>query len=185
MDEGRSTGRGEASGWPHTDGPDDLLCALAHEVLRAIKNRDGLRAGLTEPAPGNVEWSAFRLLGLLVRTGPQRASALAEAAAVDISTISRQTAELVRAGLAVREADPADGRACRLLPTPSGEAAYADAQERRHTALRRVLTDWSEDDLRSLTDLLGRFNDCVAAARPQVLDSYRTTTARPHVKETA
>ena len=64
-----------------------------------------------------VEWAAYGLLFQLVNDGPRRSSALAETACVDPSTVSRQVAQLVKAGLVERQSDPEDGRASLLVAT--------------------------------------------------------------------
>ena len=112
-----------------------------------------------------VEWAAYGLLFQLVKDGPQRSSALAETACVDPSTVSRQVAQLVKAGLVERQSDPGDGRAALLVSTDRGRAAYAAKQEHRQRMFTRVLEGWSADDVDALTALLTRFNDSFVEQR--------------------
>src|SRR5581483_774589 len=91
--------------------------------------------------------------------GPMRASALAECLRSDPSTISRQVAALVKDGLLERRADPEDGRASLLVPTPKAQAVLADHDEIRIEHFTRMLSGWSDEDLRSFAELLRRFTN--------------------------
>ena len=90
--------------------------------------------------------------------GPQRLTALAEAVHADPSTVSRQTAALVRHGLLERRADPADGRASLLVATPEGVRVFEDNKRLRSRMLATALGEWSVTDLAALTVLLERLN---------------------------
>ena len=70
----------------------------------------------------------------------------------DPSTVSRQVASLVKAGLVERQADPDDGRASILVPTELGRAKVREHSaaprrdpEARHRRLvrRRTATTFS------------------------------------------
>ena len=94
--------------------------ALGEQVLRLHRAFNGMRQQLVGKSPTSgdgVEWAAYGLLFQLVGTGPQRSSTLAETACVDPSTVSRQVAQLVKAGLVERQSDPEDGRASLLVAT--------------------------------------------------------------------
>ncbi len=60
--------------------------------------------------------SLLQLLWPLMHEGPMRLRDLAEAKGSDASTVSRQAAQLVRAGLIRRDPDPYDRRACLVTP---------------------------------------------------------------------
>src|SRR5215203_1491072 len=86
--------------------------ALGDQVIRLNKANAVLKAQVAArhaagDSPG-IELAAYALLFHLVKEGPRRASALAETACVDPSTVSRQVAELVKAGLVERVPDPDD-----------------------------------------------------------------------------
>ena len=144
---------------------------LGDELVRMQRGFAAMRQRLTGPlhpvgaGPDGVEWAAYGLLHQLVQDGPCRSSALAGAACVDPSTVSRQVAQLVAAGLAERRSDPDDGRAALLEATAAGKAAYAAKQEHRAALFTRVLQDWSSADVVTLTRLIARFNDSVADHR--------------------
>lgn len=142
-----------------------LIEALSEQVLRTQKGLLGLRQqGVGGPARSDgVEWAAFGLLFQLAKDGPRRSSGLAEIACVDPSTVSRQVAQLVSAGLVERQPDPDDGRASILLATPAGHQAFAAKRQQRHQLFHRVMGDWSASDVETLTALLTRFNDDIVA----------------------
>ena len=79
-----------------------------------MRHLHGIKARLA--VGPEADHSPLFLLVKFVRTGRQRASALAELVGADPSTVSRQVASLVKAGFVDREADPDDGRACLLVP---------------------------------------------------------------------
>src|SRR5258705_13409065 len=74
------------------------------------------------PADAAPDRSALSMLLPLMRGGPMRLRDLADARGADPSTVSRQAAQLVQAGLIERDADPADGRARQLSLTEAGHA---------------------------------------------------------------
>jgi DNA-binding MarR family transcriptional regulator len=95
--------------------------------------------------------------------GPMRVTDLAEVKQADPSTISRQVAQLVKAGLARREADPVDGRASRLAVTEAGVTACQRLHEARHAMLSKALGDWPPERILAFADLFAEFNSSVEA----------------------
>ena len=151
----------------------DSVGALSEQVLRIQRAFASMRQQLAaagSTSGDGVEWAAYRLLFQLVQDGPQRSSALAETACVDPSTVSRQVAQLVKAGLVERQSDPGDGRAALLVSTDRGRDAYAAKVEHRQRMFARVLEGWSVDDVDALTALLTRFNDSIVEQRTSLTD---------------
>lgn len=103
--------------------------------------------------------SANILLLVVDRLGPLRVADLANTCHVDASTVSRQAADLVRAGLLQREADPEDGRASLMALTPAGHQQVADLMARRREFFQQVVADWTAAELASFLDQLTRFTD--------------------------
>ena len=94
---------------------DDATGRLAGELVRFA--RLGARAkGMLRVGDLGADFSAMMLLFPLRHHGPMRVTDLAEVKQADPSTVSRQAAQLVKAGLARREADPVDGRAGAAAP---------------------------------------------------------------------
>src|SRR6478736_5710334 len=97
---------------------------IAAAVADLMRHLHGIKTRLS--IGPEADHSPLFLLIKLVRRGPCRASALAELVGADPSTVSRQVASLVKAGLVRRQADPDDGRACLLVPTELGIDIYRD-----------------------------------------------------------
>jgi DNA-binding MarR family transcriptional regulator len=158
--------------------------ALSDQVLRLTRSAAAIKIQLAARHTGGenethgIEWAAYALLFQLVTGGPKRSSALAEAACVDPSTVSRQVAALVKAGLVERVPDPADGRASLLVATDRGRAVHAMRKARRVATFGRIVADWPAEDVAALTDLLARFNDSFVALRAALVDEM-APAARP------
>ncbi|MCZ3387620.1 MAG: MarR family transcriptional regulator [Actinomycetia bacterium] len=100
--------------------------------------------------------SVVALLAHLTTVGPLRAGDLAEHACLDASTVSRHLRSLETDGYLVRTPDPEDGRATLLQVTKAGERVVADARQQRLAMLSNAVTDWSEEDIATLTRLTRR-----------------------------
>src|ERR1044071_7237693 len=119
----------------------DAMSRLADEVVRFVR-LGGRAKGMLYSGDLGAEFSALMLLFPLRHLGPMRVTDLAEVKQADPSTVSRQAAQLVKAGLVRREADPADGRVSRLAVTKAGLAAATELAEARNELIQRVLRDW-------------------------------------------
>ncbi len=137
----------------------DDVRLVADTFVGLMRSFTRARARLMAAAQHDVEWSAHVLLKALATDGPMRAGALAESVHSDPSTVSRQVAALVKDGLVERRADPEDGRASLLVVTPKADAVLAEHNEIRLAHFGRMLSGWSERDLRRFAGLLGRFTD--------------------------
>ena len=131
---------------------------LTDEVLRFVR-----LLKMTVPVEPGLDRSALLLLAPLQHHGPMRLRDLALARGADPSTVSRQAAQLVGAGLVSSEADPADGRARRLALTEVGLAACRRMTEARAAAIAEALGDWSDEQLTTFARLFREFNACVEA----------------------
>jgi DNA-binding MarR family transcriptional regulator len=129
----------------------DLIAAL----IAAFKRVASLRSRL--PGTGQYDMSQTHLLIRLADLGPTRAGELADKVCADPSTVSRQVAALVRAGLVERRADPEDGRASLLVATPAGLDQIAWHRRIRSAAIGPLIADWTPQEreifLRLLTEL--------------------------------
>ncbi len=151
----------------------DLATAdrLGHELIRLARLLDRAAAQLHTQSGDGIERAAYVLLVHLVKSGPQRLTALAESVHSDPSTVSRQIAQLVRLSLLERRADPADGRACLLAATDEGHRVFERKRRWRNEHFAAMLTGWSPADLDTLHALLSRFNTD--------FESYRDRFAEP------
>jgi DNA-binding MarR family transcriptional regulator len=140
----------------------DPTADLTGELVRFA--RLGARAkGMLNVGDLGAEFSALMLLFPLRHMGPMRVTDLAEIKQADPSTVSRQAAQLVKAGLARREADPADGRSSRLAVTAAGMTACQHLHEARHALISRVLSDWPPEKVDAFAGLFAEFNNSVEA----------------------
>jgi DNA-binding MarR family transcriptional regulator len=109
---------------------------------------------------------ALIVLGTLAKCGPARLTTVAERIGFDPSTVSRQVADLQKAGLLSRAADPLDRRAVLLETTTEGQSLMARLSQSRRKRLERLLTDWSDEDITTLANLLGRLNEATEKYGP-------------------
>ncbi|WP_329126596.1 MarR family winged helix-turn-helix transcriptional regulator [Streptomyces sp. NBC_01465] len=99
------------------------------------------------------------LLARLVRDGAQRATDLASATLLDLSTVSRQVRSMVERGLIERHPDPDDRRGTLLHATEAGVAAFEAYRRQRDADLTQLLEPWSPEDRYQLIRLMSRLND--------------------------
>lgn len=92
---------------------------------------------------------------------------LAEAFGLDVSTVHRQVAAAMRAGLVERIEDPDGGAARKHRPTPEGSERLSAELAARRDAVARVTADWDDGDLATFVRLVRRFNEGVEAVRGQ------------------
>jgi DNA-binding MarR family transcriptional regulator len=130
---------------------------VGRELIRLVRLIERKRDRYHAEHPDAIERATYHLLVHLVKDGPQRAGALAEAVHSDPSTISRQVGQLVRLGYVERTADPQDGRATLLAATDEGRRVFEENRRIRTANLAELLAGWSETDRRALRELLARF----------------------------
>jgi DNA-binding MarR family transcriptional regulator len=106
-----------------------------------------------------IDRMALVVLGTLSFCGPSRLTIIAERTGLDPSTVSRQVADLEKAGLLSREPDPDDRRAILLQATPSGQSLMKRLSSGRRRRIERMLGDWSEQDIATFGRLLGQLNE--------------------------
>ena len=142
------------------DQAQDLAIAeeLGHQLVRLVSMVGRAKAQLSSVATQGIERPAYTLLAHLVREGPKRITALAEAVHSDTSTVSRQTSSLVAHGLVERMADPGDGRACLLVATEAGRGTFDRVKAERTRHIAALLADWPQSERRTLVLLLDRLN---------------------------
>jgi DNA-binding MarR family transcriptional regulator len=104
-----------------------------------------------------LDTGSFWLLKTLSTNGAMRVTDLAACANLDPSTVSRQVAQLHRAGLIERTPDPDDRRAQRVQASGFGLRQLDTALRARLAVLERTLDSWGPADVRELDRLLTRF----------------------------
>src|ERR1700712_4747531 len=101
---------------------------------------------------------ALMVLGTLAYCGPSRLTTVAERTGLDPSTVSRQVADLEKAGLLARDADPEDRRAIQLRATAEGQQVLDRLSRGRRKRVERLLSDWQPEDIVTFGRLLGQLN---------------------------
>jgi DNA-binding MarR family transcriptional regulator len=120
--------------------PEELADALVG-VQRLIRRR--LRREMPDPPLRGAEVELLRLVMARPGIGTSDAAKDLGLAANSVSTLVNQ---LARAGHLVRETDPADRRAARLMPTPAAETRLNEWRERRAALVRREVSRLDETD---------------------------------------
>jgi DNA-binding MarR family transcriptional regulator len=103
-----------------------------------------------------LDHGASVVLSVLYRLGPKRPSDIAQAAGLDLSTVSRHARFQEEAGRVVKVADPFDRRAHRLALTADGVEHIHQMWNRRLDLLTELIGHWSAEDVRTLTSLAER-----------------------------
>jgi DNA-binding MarR family transcriptional regulator len=107
---------------------------------------------------GRLERSAYVLLSRIRLQGPMSIGELSEAFGLDASTLNRQTAAAMRAGLLERIPDPAGGIARKFRITGQGADLLDEERAIIIDGLDRVMADWSDEDIATFAAYLRRFN---------------------------
>ncbi|MGW2835471.1 MarR family winged helix-turn-helix transcriptional regulator [Streptomyces sp. NPDC001286] len=123
--------------------PDELLDALVG-VQRRLRRR--LRRQIAPQLRG-AEVELLRLVVDRPGVGISDAAKDLHLAGNSVSTLVNQ---LSRQGYLVRETDPADRRAARLMPTPAADARLAEWRKRRGELVRDGLSGLDEADREAL-----------------------------------
>ncbi len=154
-----------------TDADDSGLQRSAEEIAAAIvtmmRQFNGIKSRVS--ADPNADHSQLFLLVRLAQHGPRRASDLAEQLCADPSTVSRQVASLVKAGLIERRADPDDGRASILAATELGLARVREFSAHRGATMLPVIADWSQDERDDLLRLITKYTEGIEAHREELI----------------
>ncbi|MFJ8787921.1 MarR family winged helix-turn-helix transcriptional regulator [Streptomyces sp. NPDC102462] len=112
-----------------------------------------------ERGPGSVlDRSAYILLSRVRMEGPMSIGQLGEAFRLDASTLNRQTAAAMRAGLVERIPDPEGGMARKFRITQEGARQLERERARIIAGLDRIMADWPDADIAAFAGFLRRFN---------------------------
>jgi DNA-binding MarR family transcriptional regulator len=118
-------------------------------------------------------------LATIHRHGPIAPSELAERERVRRPTATRVIGALEQAGLVAREADPADGRGCRVRITEAGATVLAVMRSRKNAYLAERLLTLAPAELELLEQAAGLIERLVEEpAEPGQQAPQRTSAAR-------
>ncbi|MBC9714684.1 MarR family transcriptional regulator [Streptomyces sp. TRM66268-LWL] len=133
------------------------LVEFEHMVL----GRHQLSGAKLRKEQGRLERSTYVMLSRIRIQGPMSIGELSEAFHLDTSTVNRQTAHAVRAGLLRRIPDPEGGMARKFQLTEAGEREVDDERETRVDELNQVFDDWPAEDVETFARYLQRFNTSI------------------------
>ena len=111
----------------------------------------------------DLDRAEYLMLRTLHDCGPADISGLATSLGLDPSTAGRQVSVLQNAGLVGRSPAPGDRRRSIVTPTAEGVRRMEAVRARRTGNVADLLAGWSDDDLRTLGTMFGRYNRAVAA----------------------
>ncbi|WP_222264925.1 MarR family winged helix-turn-helix transcriptional regulator [Modestobacter marinus] len=154
---------------------------LTAGVARLTRTARQLGHRVAAALHGDLPSYGWAMLVPLEQGGPQRCSALAAAAGVDVSVASRQVAALERAGYVARQPDPRDGRASLVSLSAVGVVALARTRAVRGQWAVAALDDWTEGEAQRLAAMLEKLADGLdrAGRRPVVPPSRPPADAPP------
>ncbi|MEV1067211.1 MarR family transcriptional regulator [Streptomyces sp. NPDC050263] len=145
--------------------PEELADALVG-VQRLLRRR--LRAGLTVPRLRGAEVELLRLVETRPGIGVSEAAKELHLAGNSVSTLVNQ---LVKDGYLVRERDPADRRAARLLLTEAAETRLRAWQERRAALVGRQVARLDAADREALRAALPALRALAVTLHEEAEDS--------------
>ncbi|HWE56379.1 MAG TPA: MarR family transcriptional regulator [Acidimicrobiales bacterium] len=129
----------------------DSLVRLS--ASRRLHSRQAAAAGAA------VSQQGFRLLRLIVESGPITPTQLARRSDMDPAVVTRQSRLLEGDGLIERQRDGADGRLSSLSATPDGRRTVTRMGKVLNRHMQLALDDWPPEDVESLALLMGRLVD--------------------------
>ncbi|MFF3372925.1 MarR family winged helix-turn-helix transcriptional regulator [Streptomyces sp. NPDC002680] len=109
-------------------------------------------------AVGRLDRSAYILLSRIQAEGPMSIGQLSAAFGLDASTLNRQTAAMLRAGIVERIPDPEGGMARKFAITEEGERRLAADRAENREGLAKVLTGWTAEEVADFAAQLSRLN---------------------------
>lgn len=127
--------------------------------LVGIMNRPQRDARMINEAGIRLDRALFPLLVGVGRFGPIGVVDLGERVGRDYSTVSRQVAKLETLGLVERRTGQADRRVSEAVITKKGQAMTKAIDKARDRILKKMLADWSPQDIEKLAYLLRRVAD--------------------------
>ncbi|NLV80916.1 MAG: MarR family transcriptional regulator [Rhodococcus sp.] len=122
--------------------------------------------GPRQRAAGRLDRSAYTMLSRLSSQGPMSIGQLSEAFGLDTSTVNRQTAALIKSGLAERIPDPDGGIARKFRITDHGSRRLEHDRSEAISALDRIMADWEPEDVAAFARYLERFNTDIESRSP-------------------
>jgi DNA-binding MarR family transcriptional regulator len=141
----------------------DPLDVMDREVVHFVRLAESVRLGAAEAVGSTLDRSAYLLLLTVSDERGMTATRLADALHLDISTITRQVAPLLSAGLLDRVTGP--GKGAMLRVTPAGAREVRRVRKARQALMAELTADWTDAERAAFAGLLQRFNGAIRARR--------------------
>ena len=149
-----------ASDFPYRS---ELLANLSALIL--LWDSPAFQGDVLAASGESIDQQSHATLRHLLAWGPMRPTALAEVLDTGASHVSKIVRRLEADGWVERATDPSDRRATLISLTESGTAAAHGVYALGDRMIAEVLDRWSDDDVRSFTELTARFvTDAIASA---------------------
>jgi DNA-binding MarR family transcriptional regulator len=132
---------------------------ITRDLLTSLREVKGWFRDVSRVVHPGYPSNVLPSLALVERLGAARVSALAEAARVDVSVVSRQVQALENDGLVVRAADPSDRRASLVSLSEAGRRELEQARARMEALVEERLSGWSTAELADATRILSALVD--------------------------
>lgn len=136
----------------------DRYSKAEQELFSLIALTSRFKRELAVRLHGQLTPGYLPILGLILRTGRITQSEICERLLIDKATLSRMVSKLEQLDLIVREVNAEDRRAFDLLPTEHAESRWHSGFEQWRGELRSRMSNWEDQDLDTLVNLLGRLN---------------------------
>lgn len=135
-----------------------LELALGEQIHALISASHALNVRSAERFDATLQPAAFHLVRWLYSYGPTSSAALAEATAMDRSSVSRLIKQLEKSGYVSKEQDPDDRRGILLSLTELGEQSTVNALKEKESAFYDRISSWDDEELGRFTTMLRQFN---------------------------
>lgn len=148
------------------DGLDDLSNRLALMIFRV----GGLITYDHESKvhrPAGLSQAGFHLLWVIWLTGPIEGSLVATLMGASRANVSGVSNTLEREGLLAKIPSASDGRSSLLTLTPLGSRTFEDAWLKIGERGKAMLAGFSEDEIHTMLNLLGKLAKAVASEVPK------------------
>jgi DNA-binding MarR family transcriptional regulator len=121
------------------------------------------------------------ILGAVAARPRVRPSDVALHLGVNQSSVTRQMQKLERLGLVKLQADPSDGRSCRIVLTIAGRAEMRRLTSIGLDRFALFVKDWDARDVRTLARLLETFerSKSTAVSKRPLAPSWRANAEKP------
>ncbi|WP_327093601.1 MarR family winged helix-turn-helix transcriptional regulator [Nocardia vinacea] len=137
---------------------DDELTRLVFELTLLSRH---FPASLLRRPGFQLDRSAYLILTRLEMDFPLSLRELSEAFQLDISTINRQVAAMLKQGLVERVPDPDGGIARKIRASAKGLELVTADREQSQEGIGAVVADWTAADIAQLSGLISRFNTSI------------------------